>query len=58
MREWFKNNVDLIKPTKWEKITMTFDWNNLSTKQKEMVDKLVLKYRKYFQTTQSTNTTP
>jgi len=44
MRELFIKNKDKLKLTKWEKIIVTFNWNNLSDKQGEMYNRLILKY--------------
>ena len=55
MKEWIVRNKDKIKLSTWDKISLTFNWNELSDKQIKPYNRLLIKCMKYFP---KPNTTP
>ena len=48
MKEWIIKKKDEIKLSVWDKIALTFDWDNLSDKQVEIYNRLLLKSQKHY----------
>ena len=56
MKEWIINNKDVLKLNQWDRIALTYNWNNLTDNQIKVYNSLLLKCILYVTQKQKTQT--